>query len=168
MITAMDRLAAAIKGEKSDRIPVFCNLFDQGAAELGLSLQEYYSNGEYVAEAQLKMLQKYGHDNVWSLFYVGKEAALLGMQNSIRQRRSAKRGRLRYQVAGRCEQTRSSRRRLCAPGVRRKSKMFAYSTESGGRKESDLRLYNIHYDPAGHIDGNGQMDGTSLYRAGRR
>jgi uroporphyrinogen-III decarboxylase len=83
MITAMDRLAAAIKGEKSDRIPVFCNLLDQGAAELGLSLQEYYSNGEYVAEAQLKMLQKYGHDNVWSLFYVGKEAELLGCKKIL-------------------------------------------------------------------------------------
>ena len=83
MTTAMDRLVAAIKGEKSDRIPVFCNLLDQGAAELGLSLQDYYSNGEYVAEAQLKMLRKYGHDNVWSLFYVGKEAELLGCKKIL-------------------------------------------------------------------------------------
>jgi uroporphyrinogen decarboxylase len=74
----MDRLLAAIRGEPSDRIPVFCNLIDQGSKELGIPLQRYYSNGEYVAEAQLKMLRKYGHDNVWSLFYVGKEAELLG------------------------------------------------------------------------------------------
>ena len=78
MITGMDRLIAAINGETSDRIPVFCNVLDQGAKELGLSLKEYYSKGEYVAEAQLKMREKYGHDNVWSLFYVGKEAELLG------------------------------------------------------------------------------------------
>ena len=71
----MDRLVAAIKGETSDRIPVFCNLIDQGVKELGLdSLHDYYQNGEYVAEAQLKMREKYGYDNVWSLFYVGKEA----------------------------------------------------------------------------------------------
>jgi uroporphyrinogen decarboxylase len=78
MITGMERLLAAINGESSDRIPVFCNLLDQGAKELGLSLQEYYSNGEYVAEAQLLMREKYGYDNVWDLFYVGKEAEILG------------------------------------------------------------------------------------------
>jgi hypothetical protein len=26
-----------------------------------------------VAEAQLRMLAKYGHDNVWTLFYVGRK-----------------------------------------------------------------------------------------------
>ena len=33
---------------------------------------------EAVAEAQLRMRAKYGYDNLWSLFYVGKEAELLG------------------------------------------------------------------------------------------
>lgn len=83
MITGVDRLISAINGEKSDRIPVFCNLLDQGAIELGLSLEEYYSKGEYVAEGQLKMREKYGYDNVWSLFYVGKEAELLGCKKII-------------------------------------------------------------------------------------
>jgi len=78
MITDMDRLAAAARGEILDRIPVFCNLLDQGARELGMPIQQYVSNGEHVAEAQLRMLKKFGHDNVWSLFYVGKEAELLG------------------------------------------------------------------------------------------
>lgn len=83
MITGMERLTAAIDGSVSDRIPVFCNLLDQGARELGLSIEEYYSNGEHVAEAQLKMREKYGHDNVWSLFYVGKEAELLGCRRIL-------------------------------------------------------------------------------------
>ncbi|CAG0954706.1 partial uroporphyrinogen decarboxylase, partial [Anaerolineae bacterium] len=78
MITGMDRLVAAINGSTCDRIPVFCNLLDQGAIELGISLEEYYTYGDYVAEAQIRMREKYGHDNVWSLFYVGKEAELLG------------------------------------------------------------------------------------------
>ena len=78
MTTGMDRLAAAIKGERSDRIPVFCNLLDQGARELGMSSQEYFSKGEHVAEAQLRMREKYGYDNVWALFYIGREAELLG------------------------------------------------------------------------------------------
>ena len=83
MTTAMQRLVAAINGESADRIPVFCNLIDQGARELGMSLKAYYSKGEYVAEGQLRMLEKYGHDNVWGLFYVGREAELLGCREII-------------------------------------------------------------------------------------
>lgn len=83
MITGIDRLKSAANGKTTDRIPVFCNLLDQGARELGLSLKEYYSKGEYVAEGQLKMREKYGYDNLWSLFYVGKEAELLGCKNII-------------------------------------------------------------------------------------
>jgi uroporphyrinogen decarboxylase len=83
MITGMDRLVAAANGKISDRIPVFCNLIDQGAKELGIPLQEYYSNGEYVAEAQIRMREKYGYDNLWSLFYVGKEAELLGCKKIV-------------------------------------------------------------------------------------
>jgi len=79
----MQRLVAAIHGEFADRIPVFCNLIDQGARELGMSLKAYYSNGEHVAEGQLRMLEKYGHDNVWGLFYVGREAELLGCREII-------------------------------------------------------------------------------------
>lgn len=78
MITGMDRLKAALEGKPSDRIPVFCNLIDQGARELGLSLRDYYAQGQNVAEAQVRMHEKYGHDNVWSLFYAGKEAELFG------------------------------------------------------------------------------------------
>ncbi|HNW72253.1 MAG: uroporphyrinogen decarboxylase family protein [Bacteroidales bacterium] len=79
----MDRLTAAVNGTTSDRIPVFCNLIDQGAKELGMPLKQYFSKGEYVAEAQLRMREKYGYDNVWSLFYVGKEAELLGCRRII-------------------------------------------------------------------------------------
>lgn len=83
MMTGMERLLAAINGTPADRIPVFCNLLDQGAAELGLSLEEYYASGECVAEAQLRMRARFGYDNVWSLFYVGKEAELMGCNTII-------------------------------------------------------------------------------------
>ncbi len=83
MMTGMERLSAAINGTPADRIPVFCNLLDQGAKELGLSIEEYYKSGENVAEAQLKMRAKYGYDCLWSLFYVGKEAELLGCSKMI-------------------------------------------------------------------------------------
>lgn len=83
MITGMERLAAAANGTICDRIPLFCNLLDQGAKELGMSVQEYYSKGENVAEGQLRMRERYGHDNLWSLFYVGKEAELLGCRRIV-------------------------------------------------------------------------------------
>jgi uroporphyrinogen decarboxylase len=79
----MERLVAAINGTPADRIPVFCNLLDQGARELGMPLEEYYSSGEHVAEAQLRMRAKFGYDCLWSLFYVGKEAELLGCRKMI-------------------------------------------------------------------------------------
>lgn len=83
MITGMDRLAAAINVAKCDRIPVFCNLIDQGAKALGMTIREYFADGTHVAEAQVKMREKYGYDNVWSLFYVGKEAEILGCRDVI-------------------------------------------------------------------------------------
>ncbi|MDD5285793.1 MAG: uroporphyrinogen decarboxylase family protein [Desulfuromonadaceae bacterium] len=83
MMNGMERLTAAINGTLADRIPVFCNLLDQGAKELGLSIKEYYASGEHVAEAQLRMRAKYGYDCLWSLFYVGKEAELLGCRKII-------------------------------------------------------------------------------------
>ena len=78
MITGWDRVAAAASGASCDRIPVFCNLFDQGPRLLGLSARRYFQSGAAVAEAQLRLRERYDYDNVWSLFYVGKEAELLG------------------------------------------------------------------------------------------
>ncbi len=77
-MTPLEILVAAVNGQPAPRIPVFCNLLDQGARELGMSQKEYYSSGENVAAGQLRMRVRYGYDNVWSLFYVGKEAELLG------------------------------------------------------------------------------------------
>jgi uroporphyrinogen decarboxylase len=82
-MNALQRLVAAIEGRPADRIPVFCNLLDQGARELGVSPKAYFADGELVAEAQLRMRAKYGYDNVWSLFYVGREAELLGCHGMV-------------------------------------------------------------------------------------
>jgi uroporphyrinogen decarboxylase len=80
-MTPLEILVAAINGQPAPRIPVFCNMLDHGARELGMSQKEYYAKGENVAEGQLKLRERYGYDNVWSLFYVGKEAELLGCRD---------------------------------------------------------------------------------------
>jgi|GEM_PF-81523 len=77
-ITGMDRIRAAVSGARCDRIPVFCNLLDQGVRELGVSPYRYYNDGALVAEAQLRLREKYGYDNVWAFFYIGKETELFG------------------------------------------------------------------------------------------
>jgi uroporphyrinogen-III decarboxylase len=82
-MTPLDILAAAVSGAPAPRIPVFCNLLDHGPRELGMKQQDYYANGEHVAAGQLRMRERYGQDNVWSLFYVGKEAELLGCQEIL-------------------------------------------------------------------------------------
>ncbi len=82
-MTPLEILVAAATGQPAPRIPVFCNLLDQGARELGMHAKDYFANGEHVAEAQLRMLRRYGHDNVWCLHYVGKEAELLGCRDIL-------------------------------------------------------------------------------------
>jgi uroporphyrinogen decarboxylase len=82
-MTPLEILAAAVDGRPAPRIPVFCNLLDQGARELGMSQKDYYAKGEHVADGQLRLRQRYGYDNVWSLFYVGKEAELLGCREIL-------------------------------------------------------------------------------------
>jgi uroporphyrinogen decarboxylase len=82
-MTPLQILAAAIEGRPAPRIPVFCNLLDQGAGALGVPQQEYYARGENVAEGQLRMLAHYGQDNVWSLSYVGVEAEILGCRKIL-------------------------------------------------------------------------------------
>lgn len=78
MMTGMERLQAVMTGQQPDRVPVFCNLLDQGARELGMGMKEYYSRGENVAEGQLRMREKYGYDGVMGMFYVGMEAEMFG------------------------------------------------------------------------------------------
>ncbi len=82
-MNAMERIGLLAAGKLPDRVPVICNLLEQGALELGLSIEEYYSSGEKVAEAQLRMQRKYGYDNLWGFFYVARDAEMLGCRKII-------------------------------------------------------------------------------------
>jgi uroporphyrinogen decarboxylase len=49
-----------------------------GAKELGLSIKDYFSNGENVVEGQLRMLKKFGHDCLYPFFYAPIEVEAWG------------------------------------------------------------------------------------------
>lgn len=83
MMTGMERFGALMNGQKPDRVPIVCNLLDQGAQELGLSIRDYYASGELVAEGQLRMREKYGYDTLIGMFYSGLEAEIMGCKNII-------------------------------------------------------------------------------------
>lgn len=88
-MTPLEILVAALTGQAAPRIPVFCNFLDYGPRELNMSPKEYFSRGEYMAQGQLKLLQRYGHDNAWCMSYVGIEAEILGCQEILFPKKGA-------------------------------------------------------------------------------
>ena len=83
MAESMELFGALLRGELPERVPVVCNMLDQGAREMGMSLEEYYSRGEHVAEGQLKLLARYGHDVVWAAPYVARDSEMLGSRLTV-------------------------------------------------------------------------------------
>ena len=83
MTTGMERFGVLMQGQTPDRVPIVCNLLDQGALELGMSIRNYYSRGEHVAEAQLRMREKYGYDTLIGMFYSALEAEVMGCKNIV-------------------------------------------------------------------------------------
>lgn len=83
MTTGMERFSALMSGQIPDRVPIVCNLLDQGAREMGVTLRDYYARGELVAEGQLRLREKFGYDTLLGMFYSALEAELLGCKNII-------------------------------------------------------------------------------------
>jgi uroporphyrinogen decarboxylase len=83
MNNGMERFGALMNGQTPDRVPIVCNLLDQGAKELGVSVREYYSRGDLVAEGQLRMREKYGYDTLMGMFYSALEAEILGCHTIV-------------------------------------------------------------------------------------
>lgn len=83
MLTGMQRFGALMNGQIPDRVPIVCNLLEQGAQELGVSIHDYYQSGELVARGQLALCEKYGYDSLLGLFYVAMEAEMLGCRNLV-------------------------------------------------------------------------------------
>lgn len=81
-MTPMERVLTALNYEEADRVPFFHLLPTQGSKEFNVSIEKYFSKPEMVAQGQIKMQQKYGHDCYYSFYYASLELEAWG-RNSI-------------------------------------------------------------------------------------
>ncbi|MFH1194669.1 MAG: uroporphyrinogen decarboxylase family protein [bacterium] len=72
-MTPMERMVASLSHKEGDRVPFFLTLTMHGARELDMSIEEYFSKPEYVAEGQLKLQKKYNNDALYGFYYAAIE-----------------------------------------------------------------------------------------------
>ncbi|MCP4427584.1 MAG: hypothetical protein GY803_24120 [Chloroflexi bacterium] len=77
-MTSLERVLATMTHKKPDRVPVFPILLMQGAAELGMGLEQYFSRGVNWAEGQLKLRDKFGHDCVVGVPHIVQDITAFG------------------------------------------------------------------------------------------
>jgi uroporphyrinogen decarboxylase len=78
VMTSMQRVLTTLGHQEPDRVPLFLLVTMHGARELGLSIQDYFSKAEYVAEGQMRLRAKYGHDCLYGFFYAPVEIEAWG------------------------------------------------------------------------------------------
>lgn len=74
----MERVLTSLSHKEPDRVPFFLLLTMHGARELGMSMKEYYRKSENIAEAQLRMREKYRDDVLVPYYYAAIEANVWG------------------------------------------------------------------------------------------
>jgi uroporphyrinogen decarboxylase len=77
-MTSLERVLTTLGHKEPDRVPFFLLLTMHGAKELGLSIENYYSDSRNVVEGQLRLREKYQHDCYFPFFYAGIEVEAWG------------------------------------------------------------------------------------------
>lgn len=77
-MTPLQRVLTSLGHREPDRVPFFLLLTMHGARELGMTIKDYFSRAENVAEGQLRMRAKYGHDCYYAFFYAPVEIEAWG------------------------------------------------------------------------------------------
>jgi uroporphyrinogen decarboxylase len=80
MTTPLERVVAVLQHRLPDCVPVFPVMLMQGAGEMGMDLKTYFSRGEYLAEGQLRLLEKFGHDCVLGIPHVVEDISAFGAE----------------------------------------------------------------------------------------
>jgi uroporphyrinogen decarboxylase len=77
-MNSMQRVLTAMSFKEPDRVPLFLFTELQGAKELNLSIEEYFSRSDYVVEGQMRLLKKYRSDCISGFFYAAMELQAWG------------------------------------------------------------------------------------------
>ncbi|MEI6788849.1 MAG: uroporphyrinogen decarboxylase family protein [bacterium] len=77
-MTSSERLSTAMSHREPDRVPFLLPTVMQGAREFGLSIRDYFSRPDLVAEGQWRLRARYGHDALLGFMYGAVEAEAWG------------------------------------------------------------------------------------------
>ena len=72
-MNSLQRVLTTLSHREPDRVPMFLLTTLHGAAELGLSIETYFSRAEHVVEGQMRLLARYGSDCLYSFFHAALE-----------------------------------------------------------------------------------------------
>ncbi len=76
--TSLERTFTTVGHLEPDRVPVFLGLTMHGAREYGVSIEDYFATPLRVAEAQLRMRERIGHDNLMGFLHAAGEMEAWG------------------------------------------------------------------------------------------
>lgn len=79
-MSSTERVLTAISFKEADRVPYFLLLTTHGARELGMSIRDYFTDPEAVAEGQVRMWRRYRHDCLYGFSYAAVEPEAWGAQ----------------------------------------------------------------------------------------
>ncbi len=77
-MNSLERIRACVGFEESDRAPVIPQVFGHAAMVDGVPLDAYVQDGGLIARCQLRALDRYGYDAVFTTMDVSVEAEALG------------------------------------------------------------------------------------------
>jgi uroporphyrinogen decarboxylase len=77
-MNSMQRTLTALAQQEPDRVPLFLLTTLHGAREMGMSIEEYFSRAEYVAEGQMRLLKKYRGDCLYTFYHASIETEAWG------------------------------------------------------------------------------------------
>ena len=77
-MNSLERIAATVKFQDTDRVPVIAQVFGHAASLAGVAVDDYVRDGETLARCQLNALKQYGYDAVFSVMDVSVETEAVG------------------------------------------------------------------------------------------
>jgi uroporphyrinogen decarboxylase len=79
-VNSLQRVAATIHLQETDRVPVIAQVFGHAARFAGVPLDDYVRDGETLARCQLEALHRYRYDAVFSVMDVNVETEAVGSE----------------------------------------------------------------------------------------